>query len=362
MGLLAKEDPSSEKGIAEILLNFSTEKLIFDNIPLYSESRKVIFLTNTSTEHVVSFRWQLESTESIITIQPVFGELQPNEKIACKVKSFSKGKPSKHEFQISCKITDETLMRKFEDDLRIWEVKQEELKQLFTIRDVPEILFNKGLSDSSSKKSKMKTTSFKYDTLPPINNSKKKRVIIEERPSNIGEDKPIPPSSMWKTLEVFVETHYIRNFEENYPDRFYSYFIQKHSFQSQERTSTKPATRDELNIVKDVLQMLIKDQLIDKNFFHSLDEMKHEPIPYFETFRCTTETNEIALISKQLLTDRQNLKQNNELCHVIEEVVENTLYNILCEVSYDGVSLTSRPRWLISRKNVRSPENNDESS
>lgn len=49
--------------LREQLLYASEERVAFGNLPLFSEQRKVVYLTNRSPSHTVSFEWYVTSED-----------------------------------------------------------------------------------------------------------------------------------------------------------------------------------------------------------------------------------------------------------------------------------------------------------
>ena len=76
------------------LVRLSKENISFDCVPLFCQESRLIFLENTSPDHVVSYMWKTKgsSAEGVIFINPPLGYLKPHEVTTCTVTLFSEGR------------------------------------------------------------------------------------------------------------------------------------------------------------------------------------------------------------------------------------------------------------------------------
>ncbi len=75
MKMNSQLEPSSVPTVQSVpipgqLVYLSEERVSFDNMPLFSQSRRVIYVTNHSPNHTVSFEWYVTSaTDSQVSYQ-----------------------------------------------------------------------------------------------------------------------------------------------------------------------------------------------------------------------------------------------------------------------------------------------------
>ncbi|KAK3742184.1 hypothetical protein QZH41_012071, partial [Actinostola sp. cb2023] len=303
----------------------SIERMAFGNLPLYSICRRNVFISNSSADHVISFRWIVEGTpaEQVMMIEPIHGYLHPGQSTLLKISFFSTGPPSMNDLDVLCEVVDETEMADFNQRLIDWTNKQEERQYTFTIkeddvkadkttkrrpRSGPRL---KSIDNNSQSSSKSDGDLQKYHALPPIAGAEKrdektgtkkktKKSKSEEQPM---APQPTPPESFWLHLGITARTHSISEFHTNFSSETTNFLIDQRFVLNQEASADKQdlsalvtCTRPQMGVVTDILSVILRPQmgvvtdilsvilrglLYGENFHKSLVELTDEPVPYF---------------------------------------------------------------------------------
>jgi len=182
--------------------------------------------------------------------------------------------------------------------------------------------------------------------------------------------KPLPPSPFLMHLNVIGRTQYIEEYMEskntvkNECAKFFDASLgnalnEVTVVRTQEEPNPEPirSTKDEKQALNFVMSDLIRNLVSDKSFQSLVMKLKDEPIPYFfqvngETASTTNSKNATEIdSSKTKLTNIDelsvhSLKSSPEFGTMVENLLENTLANILTEAFNREFSLTSRPRLI----------------
>ncbi|XP_041477861.1 LOW QUALITY PROTEIN: cilia- and flagella-associated protein 65-like [Lytechinus variegatus] len=299
----------------EQLLYASEERVAFGNLPLFSEQRKVVYLTNRSPSHTVSFEWYVTSEDDsqVLDIQPPQGTLHPGEGCMCKVVFTAIGEPSFYDLDVICEVADETIMAEYRKELQDWEAEKERQKYEFTITEFRDDTKTDGSSAGPEGRSRFKrerTNSpvppeeFKrYQTLPPIKNVLNEKELNEkharEHSAKDGSKlwpKPEKPDTFVMHLGVTARTHTIAEFQSNFPNEVQKFFIDRGMSErmvtsgkgkrSQRDESMEPEDCDEMEagVVGEVMSTIVRALLDDHDFHEALRDIPNEPIPYFTQF------------------------------------------------------------------------------
>eukprot|EP00795_Rhopilema_esculentum_P013350 gene13350-4200_t len=423
--------------VAEQLMYLSEERLSFDNVPLLSAVKRVLFLKNVSTTYAISFRWLLEKSpvSEVISIEPAQGYIEPSESSICKVTFLSKGPPAIYDLDCVCEVVNETLMAKYNKELVEWHRKQEEKKLHFTIKESDLEAANKrpgsGPSklrsiDAVYKLNRSDSDLKKYDALPPIGLETNSTI------NDSGtEQHPLPPDTFPVHMGVTARTHSIEEFRSNFISVADQYIIQSTSHDAKLTKSNKPEKRncskEEYNVMASIMPLILMDLLEDKDFAVAIKKIRDEPVPYFgmitgdgsddaEDCEMTMATVAAAVPMEQemkseselphlekkeaeekldkedaqntfkgklefedngertssiednmaenqrakanetdrLLRERQTWKgsisiancRSEEFAKLLDEVFENTVFNLMTEASNGEINLTARPRLV----------------
>jgi hypothetical protein len=89
----------------------SIERLNFGHVPLKATLNQILVLCNTSTTATLGFSWDLPSFHSsvcAVRIKPERGSLLPGKSLVCKVELKVGLRPGFYDFDLVCKIVNET--------------------------------------------------------------------------------------------------------------------------------------------------------------------------------------------------------------------------------------------------------------
>ncbi|XP_064598008.1 LOW QUALITY PROTEIN: cilia- and flagella-associated protein 65-like [Liolophura sinensis] len=301
------------------LAYLSQERLSLGNLPLFSRARQMVSVTNRSRDHKVSFEWHVtsESDGQLLSIYPVCGHLEPGESQMCRVCFTARGVPSFYDLDLICEITDESEMKKYRTKMAEWEREKERQMYEFTITeddldadkrvganveilDRPRSGQLTALEDSQRQSSSEADLS-KYKTLPPIKTltaddlhelekeNRKKAVTLWER--------PVAPSPFILHLGVTARTHDVREFQDNFPEEYRAFFIdralsEKSVRSSQSQTNEQMSGPSVINclesegqVVAGVLSNILRGLMDDTYFHDAVNKISEEPIPYFDQYR-----------------------------------------------------------------------------
>jgi len=203
----------------------SVECIPFGHVPLYAVSHRIFFLHNSSTDHIISFRWVLEGSaaEQVVMIEPDHGFLKPQQNVLLKISFFSCAVPSIYDMDIICEIVDETEMSEYNQHLIEWTNMKEEKQYTFTITEEdlqrphsgPHL---KSIKHPSQSMSHSEGDLRKYQALPPIGSPKEiKRKTKNSSFCQEGPPQPVPPASFLLHLGVTARTHPIGEFYKAFP-------------------------------------------------------------------------------------------------------------------------------------------------
>ncbi|XP_072031285.1 cilia- and flagella-associated protein 65-like [Amphiura filiformis] len=289
------------------LVYLSEERVSFGNMPLFSQSRRMIYVTNHSPNHTVSFEWYVTSAadSQMVEIEPVSAVLEPGESCMCKVSFTATGEPSFYDLDVICEVTDETIMANYRRDLAAWEAEKTRQQYEFTINDPnapkPNVRLCRQIAQENGRQSPVSEEFKRYQTLPPIKHmeteKEQKDRQYRERHTDTGTplwEKPEVPESFLLHLGITARTHTIAEYQSNFPNAVQKYFIDRSmSERSLSSSLGKPAaskklpdtlTEEEEDLVTGIAANIIRALLDDHDFHEALREIPHEPVPYFTQF------------------------------------------------------------------------------
>lgn len=275
----------------------SVECIPFGHVPLYAVSHRIFFLHNSSTDHIISFRWVLEGSaaEQVVMIEPDHGFLKPQQNVLLKISFFSCAVPSIYDMDIICEIVDETEMSEYNQSLIEWTNMKEEKQYTFTITEEdlqrphsgPHL---KSIEHPSQSMSHSEGDLRKYQALPPIGSPKE----IKQKAKNSsfcqeGPPQPVPPASFLLHLGVTARTHPIGEFYKAFPLAVNNFVIDQRFVLSQraahrekqELSTFISCSRPEMDIIENVLSVILRGLLDDESFHQGISEISQEPVPYF---------------------------------------------------------------------------------
>ncbi|NXW57489.1 CFA65 protein, partial [Eurystomus gularis] len=400
----------------------SHHRICLGNIPDSAKASRLVFLNNISASKAVVFAWQISACagKKMLQIAPESGVVQPGESIPCFITLRPSGSASFYSTDLVCEVYIQESLLQYERDLQEWEKEKEWQAVEFTITE----------KDLGTKKKKPKSPTgvargaTKYlpflslqQTLPPIKNRPmlnlpaghfERRLLLDKEVNRVGV-KPEPPKPILLHLGVTARSYSIEDFFSNFTSDFPKYFFSRpfsdqplesnfvDGNRNRDRMDMDPkclslaaASKQELEIVTDILAGVIRGLLENTQFHDAMRRSLDEPIPYFSQFRCADsaelqdrrpcstvpsrfsvspdlypEKNGEKKTTRQETSPNYNLLESWEIFHheqlrkqkemmsrqpafgkLVELVLENTLQNILMEASRGEVVLTARPRVI----------------
>ncbi|NWU60823.1 CFA65 protein, partial [Pterocles burchelli] len=396
----------------------SHHMICLGNIPECTKVSRLVFLNNISESKAVVFVWQISTCKDkmVLQIAPESGVVQPGESIPCFITLQPSGGAAFCSTDLVCEVYIQESLVQYERDLQEWEKEKERQAVEFTITE-------KDLGTKKKPKSPAGVTTKHppflslQQTLPPIKNHPtpnppaghfQRRLLLDKEASQVWV-KPEPPKPVLLHLGVTARSYSIEDFFSTFTSEFPKYFLSR-PFSDQplksnfvdERTdrdrmdmdpkwlSLAAASRQELQIVTDILTSVIRCLLVNTQFPDAVRRSLDEPIPYFSQFRlaesaelqdrgqCSTVPSGVSaspdlypekdgerkemrqetspsydLLESWEIFHHEQLREQKEMMsrqpaigNLVELVLENTLQNILIEASRGEVVLTARPRVI----------------
>ncbi|NXF92889.1 CFA65 protein, partial [Eubucco bourcierii] len=388
----------------------SHHKICLGNIPDSTKASRLVFLNNTSEDKAVVFSWQMSASKRLLQIAPESGVLQPGESIPCFITLQPSGSASFFSTDLACEVYIQESLVQYQSDLQEWEKEKKHQAMEFTITE----------KDFGTKKKPKSPTGVtvirKYKTLPPIKIQPipnlpaghfERRLLLDRKFSRVCI-KPEPPKPMLLHLVVTARSYSIEDFFSNFASEFPKYFFSRpfinqtlegtlvdgsrgraRAGMDPEWLSLGAVSKQELQIVTDVLTGVISGLLEETQFHDAMRRSLDEPIPYFSQFQyaesaelqdrrlCSRVPSKVSALpdlysekdgeGKELRQEnspnydlpkswerKEQLKEHEEMMSrqtalgsLVEVVLENTLQNILIEASRGEVVLTARPRVIV---------------
>ncbi|KFO91785.1 Coiled-coil domain-containing protein 108, partial [Buceros rhinoceros silvestris] len=383
----------------------SHHRICLGNIPDCTKASRLVFLNNILESKAVVFAWRVSTCREkrMLQIAPESGVVQPGESIPCFITLRPSGSASICSTDLVCEVHIQESLVQYKRDLQEWEKEKEQQTVEFTITE----------KDLGAKKKPKPSAG----TLPPIKNHPtpnltaghfERRLLLDKEASQVWV-KPEPPKPILLHLGVIARSHSIEDFFSNFTSEFPKYFLScpfsNWSLESKfvdgssdrDRMDMDPkwlslaaASKQELEIVTDILTGVIRGLLENSQFHDTVRRSLDEPIPYFSQFRCAesavpqdrkqcstvfsrvsaspdlypekdgerkerrqeTPPNNDLLESwkifhyERLREQKETMRRQPALGSLVEQVLENTLQNILIEASRGEVVLTARPRVI----------------
>ncbi|NWX98190.1 CFA65 protein, partial [Nothoprocta ornata] len=392
----------------------SHHRICLGNIPDCVRVSRLVFLNNTSESKAVVFAWRVGAPKDsgMLQVVPELGVVQPGESTPCFVVLQASGSASFYSIDLVCEVYIQESLVQYERGLQEWERERERQAVEFTITE-------KDLRAEKKPKSPARVSFARtlHQTLPPIGNHpvpnppasrSQRRQLLDKEAGRLWA-KPEPPKPVLLHLGVTARSHSIEDFFSNFASDFPKYFMNcsfkdqrsenesVHGSRDREGMAMSPdwlslaaASKQEMQIVTDILTGVIRCLLEDTQFHDRVTRSLDEPIPYFSQLRCqeSAESEDRGQSSRapsrvspspDLYPEEEDegmkeMRQEtfpsndspvswermNDLPHqeqkmirrqpafgnLVELVLENTLQNILIEASRGDVVLTARPRVI----------------
>ncbi|NWU94723.1 CFA65 protein, partial [Upupa epops] len=416
--------PSVFPGFAKLTVpgqaaTLSHHMISFGNIPDGTKASRLVFLNNISESKAVVFAWQISTCKNkmMLQISPASGVVQPGESTLCFITLRPSGSVSFCSTDLVCEVYIQESLVQYEKDLKEWEKEKERQAVEFTITE-------KDISTKKKPKSSAGRSSYstetenlpessavirKYKTLPPIKNHPMpnllaghlgRRLLLNKEASHVWV-KPEPPKPILLHLGVIARSYTIEDFFSNFTSEFPKYFLSCNSpleskfvvgSKGRDNMDMDPkwlsltaASKQELQIVTDILTGVIRGLLENTQFHNAVRRIMDEPIPYFSQFRRaelqdgrqrlavfsrasalshlspekdgerkdmrqetspSDSTESSKTFCREQLREQETMSRHQAFGNLVELVLENTLQNILIEASRGEVVLTARPRVI----------------
>ncbi|NWV30401.1 CFA65 protein, partial [Origma solitaria] len=385
----------------------SHHRICLGNIPDCTKAGRLVFLNNISESKAIVFTWQTNIyVGKVLEIAPELGVVQPGESIPLFITLKPTWNPSIFRINLVCEVYIQESLVQYERDLQEWEKEKERQAEEFTITE-KDLETNICLPFLSLQQ-----------TLPPIKSHStlcQPREHLEKR-LPLGKDasqvwvKPEPPKPLLLHLDVSARSYAIEDFLSNFALDFPRYFLARaqpseskfaDGSRYRNRTDMEPkrlslaaASKQELEVVTDILTGVIRSLLENGHFQKLVRKIQDDPIPYFSQFQSAksaelpnsrqgstipsrvsastdldlekdgerkkpdqgTSPNDLVeswkIFHHKKLKEKQMISRKPVVGTLVEQVLENTLQNILIEASRGEVVLTARPRVIVLPPNA----------
>ncbi|NWX56001.1 CFA65 protein, partial [Promerops cafer] len=390
----------------------SHHRIYLGNIPDCTKAGRLVFLNNISKSKAVVFAWQISSCKDmVLEIAPESGVAQPGESIPCFITLQPTRNPYFCRINLVCEVFIQESLVQYERDLQEWEKEKERQAVEFTITEKDLGTKKKLMSPSVVRPTICLPFLSLQQTLPPIKSHPtpsqspghiERKLLLDKDASQVWV-KPEPPMPLLLHLDVSARSYAIEDFLSNFALDFPRYFFTQPSesesvdgTRHRNRTDMEPkrlslaaASKQELEVVTDILTGVIRSLLEDGHFQKSVRKIQDEPIPYFSQFQSaksaelrdsrqgstipsrvsastdldlekdgerkkTSQKTSPSDLLEPCETFHHNQLRENEILsrqpavgNLVELVLENTLQNILIEASRGEVVLTARPRVIV---------------
>ncbi|XP_061315489.1 cilia- and flagella-associated protein 65 isoform X8 [Pezoporus flaviventris] len=399
----------------------SHRRICFGNIPDCAKASRLVFLNNISESKTVVFAWQISTCKDkrMLQIAPEVGVVQPGESIPCFITLQPSGTASFCSTDLVCELYIQESLAQYKRELQEWEKEKARQAVEFTIteKDLGKQKSPAGRSSGSAETEILPESSAvmrRYKTLPPIKNHPTpnqpaghvdRRRLLDKESSWVWI-KPEPPKPILLHLGVTATAYSLEDFFNKFTSELHKYFLfwpfsdqrletkfvdgrrDKNRMEMEpKRLSLAAASKQELQIVTDILAGVIRGLLENTQLHDAVRSTLDEPIPYFSQFRCaesaelqdrrqcstvpsgvsaspdlypekdeerkqmrqeTSPNNDWLEIShhEQLREQKEMISRQPAFRSLVELVLENTLQNILIEASCGEVVLTAQPRVI----------------
>ncbi|NWQ97855.1 CFA65 protein, partial [Burhinus bistriatus] len=401
----------------------SHHRICLGNIPDCTKASRLVFLNSISESKAVVFAWRISTCKDkrVLQIAPESGVVQPGESIPCFITLQPSGGASFYSIDLVCEVYIQESLVQYERDLQEWEREKERQAVEFTITEKDLGTKKKPKSPAGVKVTKYLPFLSLQQTLPPIKNHSmpnlpaghfQRRLLLDKEASRVWV-KPEPPKPILLHLGVTARTYSVEDFFSNFTSEFPKYFLSRpfsdqpleskfvDGSRDRDRMDMDPkwlslaaASKQELQIVTDILTSVIRGLLENTQFHDTVRRSLDEPIPYFSQFRCEEsaelqDRRQCSTVPSRVSATpdlypekdgvrkdmRQEISPNNDLLeswermseilhhkqlreqkemmnrqpafgNLVELVLENMLQNILIEASCGKVVLTARPRVI----------------
>ncbi|XP_035860503.1 cilia- and flagella-associated protein 65 isoform X3 [Sander lucioperca] len=284
------------------VLFLSEDSVCLGDIPVCSRSSRILFLTNVSHTDTVHYTWDQQSNQQVVQIHPDQGSLCPGESALCALTFTSTDYPTAYQLDIVCQVIQEAALTRYHDALQRWKEEKARQQDEFTITDKDltqsqEVLIDKEPVAAPVRKGPPLR---KYKTLPPICASANceavgticTKLTRAERRAQRETAKawrcPEPPQPALLHLWVTAHSHCILEYPPHFPNQSN---ICPSSVKPQQPEASSSSTSlpaglpppthgPDRDITMHVLTSLLSGILDDPAFTQSLITLASKPITY----------------------------------------------------------------------------------
>ncbi|NXO11170.1 CFA65 protein, partial [Oriolus oriolus] len=376
----------------------SHHRICLGNIPDCTKVGRLVFLNNILKSKAIVFSWQIscckEKTQ-VLEIAPKSGVVQPEESIPCFITLQPTRNPSFCRINLVCEVYVQESLAQYERDLHKWEEEKKRQAVEFTITE-KDLGTKKKLTSPSVTLPPIQ--SHPTPTQPP--GHLQRGLLLGKDASQVWV-KPEPPKPLTLHLDVSARSYTIEDFLSNFALDFPRYFLSRAQPSQSESVDGKghrkgkdvepkwpslaAASKPELEMVADILTGVIRSLLENSDFQKSMRKIQDDHIPYFSQFQSaksaelqdsrqgstipskvsastdlglekdgerknkSQETSPLGLLEsckifpQKKLSEMEIIRRQPAVGNLVEQMLENTLRNILIEASRGEVVLTARP-------------------
>ncbi|XP_036966082.1 cilia- and flagella-associated protein 65 isoform X1 [Acanthopagrus latus] len=381
----------------------SEDSVSLGDIPVNSRSSRILFLTNVSQTDTVHYTWDM-TEQQVVRIHPERGSLCPGESALCVLNFTSTDYPTCYQLDVICQVIKEAELTLYHDALQRWEEEKQRQQDEFSITDKrlndgQRVLIDEELVATPVRKGPPLR---KYKTLPPISASNSSETVgnictkftrAERRALREAAKVwrcPEPPQPALLHLGVTAHSHGLFEYHTHFPEQFNKHYrcLQLVRSQQPEATSSSTSLPAELrslkhspgrDIVTHVLTSTLWSILDDPSFKESLINLPFKPITYrlpdTGPSHCSSIPSSTAppptsphptsqpqcplsgreqhhTVDEAGTAGRPEKTQNtphieHEAADLCEDVLLNTLQNLMMEAFRGELDLTAHPRSVI---------------
>ncbi|KAL6100579.1 cfap65 [Pungitius sinensis] len=340
----------------------SEDSVSFGNIPICSQSSRILFLTNLTHTDSVHYKWDEQSYQQVVQIHPEKGVLRPEESALCVLTFTSTDYPTCYQIDVICQMIQEKAMTQHRDALQSWEEEKERRQFTLTDRNLTEIpgvpMDEEPVSVPWGKGPPLR----KYKTLPPIFARGRCETVGSicdkmtraerraQRETTKSSRRPEPPRPALLHLGVTAHSHRPLGYLPHLPDRSSEHrrrfqSVEPRRPESTESSASRPAGPPpaahgpEREVTVRVLTSLLRGILEDPAFILSLIALSSRPITYHLPPPPPPPPSDCPAFSQ--------LAPEHAPADLSEGVLLNTLQNLMMEAVRGELVLTAHPRAVI---------------
>ncbi|XP_060944050.1 cilia- and flagella-associated protein 65 [Limanda limanda] len=280
------------------LVFLSADRVSLGDIPVCSQTSRILFLSNVSCTDTVHYTWDLrqQGAQQVLQIRPERGILSPGEVTLCVVTFTSTKYPTVYQLDLICQLFQEVALTRYQKALQLLEVERLKERDEFTITEKnlsvsQRDLIHKAVPVALSLR---KDSPFrKYKTLPPICASRgcdsagatcSRAERRAQREMVKIPKQPEPPQPALLHLEVTAHSHGLLEYNTHFPDQLNTFHSCLQSVEPQKPPGTSgmlPSHSPEQETSVHILTTLLWSIVNDSAFVQSLFTLACKPVDYY---------------------------------------------------------------------------------